>query len=64
MIPRQVESLVRQPFPEVTMTGPRQSGKTTLARQVFCDKPYRSLKDADIRALALDDPRGFLGGLN
>lgn len=66
MIPRTAHGLVRQllaGFPIVTMTGPRQSGKTTLARQIFADRPYRSLEDPDVRALATDDPRGFLAGL-
>lgn len=63
MIPRTAETLVREllsGFPIVTVTGPRQSGKTTLARAVMSDRPYRSLEDPDVRALALDDPRGFL----
>lgn len=63
MIPRTAETLVREllsGFPIVTITGPRQSGKTTLARTVMADRPYRSLEDPDVRALALDDPRGFL----
>ena len=63
MIPRTAETLVREllsGFPIVTVTGPRQSGKTTLARAVMADRPYRSLEDPDVRALALDDPRGFL----
>ena len=66
MIPRHAESLVRQllaGFPIVTITGPRQSGKTTLARKVFGDRSYRSLEDLDVRALAMDDPRAFLSGL-
>jgi uncharacterized protein len=66
MIPRAAESLVREllaGFPIVTVTGPRQSGKTTLARKVLADRPYRSLEDPDVRALALDDPRGFLAQL-
>lgn len=47
-------------FPVVAVTGPRQSGKTTLVRELFADKPYVSLEDPDVRTLALDDPRGFL----
>ncbi len=47
-------------FPIVTITGPRQSGKTTLAKMVFSDKPYASLEDPDIRFAAHDDPRSFL----
>jgi hypothetical protein len=47
----------------VTVTGPRQSGKTTLCRAVFDDKPYVSLEAPDVRAFAHEDPRGFLGGL-
>jgi len=51
-------------FPVVTVTGPRQSGKTTLCRMAFPDKPYVSLEDPDQRRYALDDPRGFLGELD
>src|SRR3989304_2502948 len=47
-------------FPIVAITGPRQSGKTTLARFVFADKPYVSLEDPAERAFAEEDPRGFL----
>lgn len=47
-------------FPIVAVTGPRQSGKTTLARAVFPDKPYVSLEDPAERAFAQEDPRGFL----
>ena len=47
-------------YPIITLTGPRQSGKTTLAQMCFPDKPYLSLEDPDTRRLALDDPRSFL----
>ncbi|GAB4213408.1 MAG: ATP-binding protein [Rhodoferax sp.] len=47
-------------FPVVVVTGPRQSGKTTLVRVLFPDKPYVSLEDPVERAFALEDPRGFL----
>jgi predicted AAA+ superfamily ATPase len=49
-----------QKFQVITLTGPRQSGKTTLVRAVFPALPYISLEEPDIRQLALTDPRGFL----
>jgi predicted AAA+ superfamily ATPase len=47
-------------YPVVTITGPRQSGKTTLCRQLFKNKEYVSLEDLDERKFAEEDPRGFL----
>ncbi len=47
-------------FPVIAITGPRQSGKTTLAKAVFADKPYITLEDPAERAFALEDPKGFL----
>lgn len=47
-------------FPILVITGPRQSGKTTLARATFPDHLYISLEDLDERAFANEDPRGFL----
>ena len=47
-------------YPVVTITGPRQSGKTTLAKFVFKRKPYVSLEDPDKMEFASEDPRGFL----
>ena len=47
-------------YPVVTVTGPRQSGKTTLCRTVCSDLPYVSLEGMDVRTYALEDPRGFL----
>jgi predicted AAA+ superfamily ATPase len=64
MIPRDAEKTVRtllRGFPIVTVTGPRQSGKTTLAKAVFDYRPYASLEDPDLRQAAQDDPRSFLG---
>ena len=49
-----------QHYPVVTVTGPRQSGKTTLCRTVCSDLPYVSLEGMDVRTYALEDPRGFL----
>ena len=63
MIPRQAESALLQlarGYPILAITGPRQSGKTTLARSAFPDQPYVSLEDPDTRAFAEEDPRGFL----
>ena len=47
-------------FPVIAITGPRQSGKTTLAKCAFPDKPYLTLEDPDTRLLAENDPRGLL----
>ena len=63
MIRRDVEPTVRallRGFPIVTITGPRQSGKTTLAKAIFAERAYVSLEDPDLRLAALDDPRSFL----
>lgn len=48
----------------VAVVGPRQSGKTTLVRQVFPDKTYVNLENIDTRRFAMEDPRGFLSGLS
>ncbi len=50
-------------YPAVIITGPRQSGKTTLAKKVFSHKTYLSLEDIDIRDFADSDPRAFLNRL-
>lgn len=47
-------------FPVVTLTGPRQSGKSTLLRHLFPESPYVSMEEPDIREAAKRDPRGFL----
>lgn len=47
-------------YPVVTLTGPRQSGKSTLLRHSFPDYAYVSLEDLDMREFASSDPRGFL----
>lgn len=47
-------------YPVITLTGPRQSGKSTLFRHLFAGVPYFSLEDPDIRQNAIEDPRGFL----
>jgi hypothetical protein len=63
LVPRTAEASLRADatgYPIVAVTGPRQSGKTTLVRLVFPDKPYASLEDPDRRELAASDPRGFL----
>ena len=64
MISRSIQTTVEQlacSFPAVTITGPRQSGKSTLCQTVFANHPYANLEEADIRRFANSDPRGFLG---
>ncbi len=63
LIERQLAQELRAAASEyavVTLLGPRQSGKTTLARVCFPDKPWVSLEDPDVRLAAQTDPRGFL----
>lgn len=63
MIPRQASSTLERlarSFPVLAITGPRQSGKTTLARASFPDKPYVSLENPDERDFAENDPKRFL----
>lgn len=50
-------------YPIVTLTGPRQAGKTTLVESHLKDYTYVSLEDPDTREYALQDPRGFLDSL-
>lgn len=62
-IPRKAEQTIKTlllGFPIVAITGPRQSGKTTLAARIFQDRPYVSLEDPDEDDFARNDPRGFL----
>ncbi len=47
-------------YPVIAITGPRQSGKTTLSKALFTDKPYVSLEDIDVREYAQEDPRDFI----
>ncbi len=47
-------------FPIISVTGPRQSGKSTLIKNLFPKYKYINLEDADIREYAEEDPRGFL----
>jgi len=47
-------------FPVITVTGPRQSGKTTLIKNAFPNLPYALLETPQIKARATDDPKGFL----
>ncbi len=56
------ERLLRasETFPVVTVTGPRQSGKTTLCRATFSDRPRLNLEDPQLRTYAAEDPRGLL----
>lgn len=64
MIPRTLSSKLLSMatgFPVLTLTGPRQSGKTTLVRNTFPDYAYLSLENLDVMAAANEDPRRFLG---
>ena len=63
MIQREISAKTLQyanQYPVVTITGPRQSGKTTLCKMFFQEKAYVSLENLDDRQFAKNDPRGFL----
>ena len=63
MVKREAEKLLRslaKQFRAVAVVGPRQSGKTTLVKEVFPRKPYVSLEDPDERLFATQDARAFL----
>ena len=63
MIPRNIEkklNTLKKGYPVITITGPRQSGKTTLARSFFSSMPYVSFENPDTKAEAQIDPRTFL----
>ena len=63
MIPRSASDTLKslaKGYPILAITGPRQSGKTTLAQSTFPDMSYVSLEDLDTRAFVDEDPRGFL----
>ena len=66
MIQREITPILRSLFgkyPVVTVTGPRQSGKTTLCRATFPDLQYVNLERPDTRNFAQEDPLGFLSRL-
>lgn len=63
MIPRYLSPKLRLAagqYPILTLTGPRQSGKTTLVKALFPEYQYVSLENPDQRSFAIDDPKGFL----
>ena len=66
MITRDIEKKVLElarKFPVVSITGPRQSGKSTLVKSLFSDYAYVSLEDPDWREFAKEDPRGLFARL-
>src|SRR5690554_988073 len=53
-------NLLIDKYPIIAVTGPRQSGKTTLLKHMFPEYRYVSLENPDIRSFATTDPNGFL----
>ncbi len=59
LLQKKAQALMKK-FPVVTLTGPRQSGKSTLLKHAFPNYRYVSLEDPDMRLFATEDPKGFL----
>ena len=65
-IPRQIAPIIKAQqtkFPVLAVTGPRQSGKTTLLKELFSDYRYVTLENPNTRSFALEDPVAFLKNL-
>ncbi len=63
MLPREVSDIITKDsrqYRVIGLIGPRQSGKTTLAKALFPDKRYLNLEDPEQRAFAVEDPKSFL----
>lgn len=63
MIEREISSYLKKlikKYPVITITGPRQSGKTYLAKNTLTNYEYVNLEDLEIRSFAKNDPKGFL----
>lgn len=66
LIDRTIEDVIlnlAKKYPVITITGPRQSGKTTLVKKLFPDKEYINLENPDLREFAISDSRAFLNKL-
>ncbi|MEM6263953.1 MAG: ATP-binding protein [Bacteroidota bacterium] len=62
MIPRAIKGTIQESlksYPIITLSGPRQSGKTTLLKQMFPQFAYFSMEPPDVRRGVMEDPRGF-----
>jgi len=63
LITRKLEDIIKEAakkFPVISITGPRQSGKTTLVKKVFKGYTYINFEDPEIRQFATEDPKGFM----
>ncbi len=63
LIDREIERVtieISKSFPVIVITGPRQTGKTTLCKKLFPNKPYSNLEQPDIRNIAINDPHAYL----